>query len=365
MKILAVDDDENITDLLQASVTTETKHTLLTAASGPEAIRTIAAQREPFDCFLLDIQMPVMSGITLCQKIRKTPGYSRTPIIMLTAMSQKKYVDQAFAAGATDYVTKPFDFLELFSRIGIAEKLTGEQERANLSDHAVAELKSDLEKSYAINVNEPVEITGVDNVVGYVAFENYVMQLSRMKLMRSHVFAVKIVNAESLHRNISSLAFRQMLKEIAMVLVRIVGGTDSMVTYRGGGIFLCTTSTKVPHSHSDFELLLNTELAETSVPRFKNQTIMVAVGDAVSLMSLTRAGAMFSLTTAANSAETRAAVSKRNLNDVRRVLRANKRSNMDNIMERRAYEVLFDDIKSDDTSSLKWGMRKLGIGQSH
>lgn len=70
MKILAVDDDENITDLLQASVSTETDHTLLTAASGPEAIRTIAEQREPFDCFLLDIQMPVMSGITLCQKIQ-------------------------------------------------------------------------------------------------------------------------------------------------------------------------------------------------------------------------------------------------------------------------------------------------------
>lgn len=342
MKILAVDDDENIRDLLEVSVSSETNHTLVTAASGPEALRTITAESEPFDSFLLDIQMPVMNGITLCGKIRATAGYERTPIVMLTAMSQKKYVDQAFAAGATDYVTKPFDFLELFSRIGVAEKLKNEQNRANLNNNATIALKADLEKSYELNVMEPIEIKGVDNVLGYVAFENYTMQLSRIKLMRSHVFAIKIVNIEALHKYVGGLVFRQMLADIAMVLSRLINGTDHLITYRGGGIFLCATSTKIPHSQSVFEMLLNAELAETSVPRFKNQRITAAVGDAFSLMSLTRASAMFSLNHAASSAEMRASLRKQDMGNLKRVLRAGKRSNIDNVMERRAYEVLFN-----------------------
>lgn len=364
MKILAVDDDENIRDLLLASVSSETQHTLMTASSGPEAIRVISGESEPFDCFLLDIQMPVMNGITLCKKIRKTSGYARTPIVMLTAMSQKKYVDQAFAAGATDYVTKPFDFLELFSRIGVAEKLTNEQNRANLNNNAIVELQHDLEKSFEVSITEPFEIRDVDKVVGYVAFENYTMQLSRIKQIRSYVFAVKIVNVESLHRELSNVAFRQLLADVATVLSRVISDSESLITYRGGGIFLCTTSMKIPQSQSDFELFLNAELNDTSIPRFKNLKVMLVVGDAFSLLSLTRAGSMFSLTNAATSAETRASVRKRNVNDVKRVLRANKRSNMDNIMERRAYEVLFQDVRPKDSSEGGWGLRKLGWGSS-
>lgn len=354
MKILAVDDDENIRDLLRASVSSETEHELFTAASGPEALQIISEADEPFDSFLLDIQMPEMNGIVLCQKIRKICGYERTPIVMLTAMSQKKYVDQAFAAGATDYITKPFDFLELFSRIRVAEKLTKEQIRANQNKVAVRTLEKDLEKSCEISSTEPFEIKGVDNVVGYVAFENYVMQLSRIKLMRSHAFATKIVNIETLHKNLSTIAFRQLLVDVATTLAHAVRGTDSLITYRGGGIFLCASSTQIGHSQSVFEMLLNAELMETSIPRFKNQKIIVAVGDAVSMRSLTRAGAMFSLTTAVNNVESRASLRKQDLTNLKRVLRGSvKRSNMHSVMERRAYEVLFSDIQSREISQSK------------
>ncbi|WP_299350808.1 response regulator [uncultured Shimia sp.] len=347
MKILAVDDDENIRDLLRASVSSETQHELFTASSGPEALKLIDAESDPFESFLLDIQMPEMNGIVLCQKIRKIRGYERTPIVMLTAMSQKKYVDQAFAAGATDYITKPFDFLELFSRIRVAEKLTNEQIRANQNRVAVLTLEKDLEKSCAINPSEPFEIKGLENVVGYVAFENYIMHLTRIKLMRSHVFATKIVEIESLHKSLSTIAFRQLLADVATTLAHAVRGTDSLITYRGGGIFLCSTSTQLSHSQSVFEMLLNAELAETSIPRFKDQKVVVAVGEAISMRALTRAGAMFSMTTAVDNVETRASLRQQDLTNLKRVLRSSvKRSKVNNVMERRAYEVLFGDIQT-------------------
>ena len=354
MKILAVDDDENIRDLLRASVSSETQHELLTASSGPEALKLIAAENVPFDSFLLDIQMPEMNGIVLCRNIRKISGYERTPIVMLTAMSQKKYVDQAFEAGATDYITKPFDFLELFSRIRVADKLTKEQSRANLNKAAVANLEKDLEKSCEVTSTEAFEIKGLKNVVGYVAFENYTMQLTRLKLMRSYVFATKIVNLDSLHQNLSNIAFRQLLADVASTLANALRGTDCLITYRGEGIFLCVVSTQIAHSQSVFEMLLNAELGETSVPRFKNQKVVVAVGEAISMRALTRAGAMFSLTTAVSNVEARALLRKQDVSKLKRVLRCGvKRSNTNNVMERRAYEVLFSDVQAKELPRLK------------
>ena len=91
------------------------------AENGREGV-DMARELEP-DVVTLDIEMPQMNGITLCQELRQRHEYKYSPIIMLTAMSEKKYVDQAFVAGATDYVTKPFDLLELRSRLGTARKL--------------------------------------------------------------------------------------------------------------------------------------------------------------------------------------------------------------------------------------------------
>jgi len=55
----------------------------------------------------------VMDGVEFCDLIRRLPAYATCPIVMLTAMTERKYVDQAYAAGATGYVIKPFDVNEL------------------------------------------------------------------------------------------------------------------------------------------------------------------------------------------------------------------------------------------------------------
>ncbi|MGR3634789.1 MAG: response regulator [Shimia sp.] len=350
MKILAVDDDENICALLTEAVAAKTNHELITVASGPEAIRAIARQTTPFDCFLLDIQMPVMDGITLAEKIRKTKGYARTPIIMLTAMSQKRYIDGAFAAGATDYITKPFDFLELFSRIRVADKLVGEQQRVIASASEMTALKRDLIQSTTHSLNEPVEIIGVTQVVGYVAFENYIMQLSRSKLLRSSVFAVKIAGVEKIFNKSDPIIFRQMLTDISSEIVSVLADNGAMAAYRGNGVFLCLLPRNGGFSHVKYELDLNTRLEYCPALRDIETPAKICVGEAFSLRSLTRAGALFSLQKASASAEVRAKSQKEVLALLRKSVRLAPRTGFQTEMERRAYEVLLQDALKEDTT---------------
>jgi CheY-like chemotaxis protein len=348
MKILAVDDDENICALLTEAVSAKTNHELVTVPSGPEAIRAIARQTTPFDCFLLDIQMPIMDGITLAEKIRKTKGYARTPIVMLTAMSQKRYIDGAFAAGATDYITKPFDFLELFSRISVAEKLVGEQQRVSASSTELTALKRDLIQNTSHSLNEPVEVIGVTQVVGYVAFENYIMQLSRSKLLRSSVFAVKIAGVEKIFNKFDPIAFRQMLTDISSEIVSVLADNGAMAAYRGNGLFLCHMPRNSGFSHQRYELELNTRLEYCPALRDIEAPAKICVGEAFSLRSLTRAGALFSLQKASASAETRAKSQREVLALLRKSVRMAPRTGFQTEMERRAYEVLLEDALRED-----------------
>ncbi len=353
MKILAVDDDESIRALLSEAVAMKSKHALDSVHSGPEAIRTLARAKIPYDCLLIDIQMPVMDGITLVAKIRKIKEYARTPIIMLTAMAQKKYVDQAFAAGATDYVTKPFDFLELFSRLSLAEKMVHEQRRLAQTTTEMSSLKRDLLYNTAHSLNEPIEILGVTQVVGYVAFENYLMQLSRGKLLRSAAFGVKVSNIGAAYKRLSATDFRQMLTEVSSELVSVTGDNGAMATYRGNGMFLCLLPRHGAFSNGRHEVELNSRLEFSGSPDIHGADTKLCVGEAFGLRALTRAGALFALQKASASAETRAKSQRDVIAMLRRTVRLNPRSGFQTEMERRAYEVLLQDALRDDEEHLK------------
>ena len=123
MRILAVDDDTHILEVLEAVLLDSGYQEVVTTASPLDALRIATNSTEIFDCLLLDIQMPEMDGIALCRRMRMIRGYEEIPIVMLTAMTEREYVARAFEAGATDYLTKPFDVLEIGARLRVASKL--------------------------------------------------------------------------------------------------------------------------------------------------------------------------------------------------------------------------------------------------
>ncbi|MCS7464486.1 response regulator transcription factor [Paenibacillus doosanensis] len=109
--ILLVDDEQDIIDLLEIYLKNE-GYKLLRAADGLQALEVL--RKEEVDLIVLDIMMPKMDGIEACLKIREQRNM---PIIMLSAKSQDMDKIWGLSAGADDYLSKPFNPLELIARI--------------------------------------------------------------------------------------------------------------------------------------------------------------------------------------------------------------------------------------------------------
>ncbi len=114
VNILVADDDEMITSFVQRRLD-QRKYKILTAPGGVQAMDI--ASREEIGLFVLDIQMPGMNGLEILERIRKMPKHAKTPVLMLTALGNETDIERAFAAGANDYLVKPFSPVELQARI--------------------------------------------------------------------------------------------------------------------------------------------------------------------------------------------------------------------------------------------------------
>lgn len=114
-KILVVDDEEDILELLKYNLIKE-GYTVKTVTNGMEVVE-IATVFHP-DLVLLDIMMPHQDGVETCRQLREMPELVNTFIIFLTARSEEYSEIAAFDIGADDYITKPIKPRALMSRIG-------------------------------------------------------------------------------------------------------------------------------------------------------------------------------------------------------------------------------------------------------
>src|ERR1700726_4899684 len=135
MRILAVDDSEVSRQFLEAVLVSGGYKEVRTANSAAAAFELLklgaAAPDEPpdFDVVLLDIAMPEIDGIVACATIRNDLRHADIPIVMVTSLEDMESLSSAFLAGATDYVVKPVNRIELLARVRTALKLKAELER--------------------------------------------------------------------------------------------------------------------------------------------------------------------------------------------------------------------------------------------
>ena len=125
MKILVVDDEELLVKGIRFNLQNE-GYEVLTGSNGLEAVQ-IAQTKQP-DLIVLDVMMPEMDGLTACSKIR---DFSNIPIILLTAKADDMDKLMGFDHGADDYLTKPFNILELKARIRALLRRSGATDSAN------------------------------------------------------------------------------------------------------------------------------------------------------------------------------------------------------------------------------------------
>lgn len=113
-KILVVDDEPDILDLVELSIASE-GFDVIKATNGEEAIQQ--AERESPQLILLDISMPGMDGFETLEALRENPETEAIPVILLTARAQISDKLRGISSGAEDYITKPFNPSELIERV--------------------------------------------------------------------------------------------------------------------------------------------------------------------------------------------------------------------------------------------------------
>ena len=112
--MLVVDDDPVILRLLEVNFEME-GFTVLTAGDGEEGVESARANRP--DLVVSDVMMPRVSGLELVERLKGDPATRGIPVILLSAKAQVDDIRAGLAAGADDYVTKPFEPLELVDRV--------------------------------------------------------------------------------------------------------------------------------------------------------------------------------------------------------------------------------------------------------
>ena len=180
MKILVVDDEKLLVKGVKFNLENE-GYEVTAAYDGAAAVEL--AKKENFDLIVMDVMMPGLSGSEACMQIRE---FSDVPIIMLTARSEDSDKLMGFACGADDYVTKPFNILELKARIRALLRRAGgpaaqAPQRAPLL--TVGDLSLDTEERVAIRDGKTIDLTAKEYDLIELLMKNPRRVYSRESLM--------------------------------------------------------------------------------------------------------------------------------------------------------------------------------------
>ena len=161
-KILIVEDEKNIAQVLQYNIIKSGYDAEIAGDGGVGLVRALSGE---FDLILLDIMLPVMNGFEVCEQIRQR---SQVPIIFVTAREEEKDKILGLDTGADDYVTKPFSFKELLSRIRAnirrsAGETVTEKKTEETAPVTIGDLRIDCSKYLVTKGGEPIELSKKDD----------------------------------------------------------------------------------------------------------------------------------------------------------------------------------------------------------
>ena len=155
-RILIVEDNNEIQEILKTLLSEE--HEVIQAFSGTEGM--IRFEQGGIDLILLDIMLPGKNGDQVLKAIRQD---SSVPVIMLTALSDKKLISQYLLDGANDYIVKPFDLDEVFARVMVqlrqnSDKQPAEIEHPDKLIHQLKNIQFDVDSFEIKNSQETIRL---------------------------------------------------------------------------------------------------------------------------------------------------------------------------------------------------------------
>ena len=177
MKILVVDDERTLVKGIKFNLENE-GYTVECAYDGAAAVEL--ARNGNFDLLILDVMMPEVDGLEACMRIRE---FSNVPIIMLTAKSEDADKLMGFECGADDYLTKPFNILELKARVRALLRRAAGVQRAQESVLTVGDISLNTEERVALKGSVVVDLTAKEYDLIELLMRNPRRVYSRENLM--------------------------------------------------------------------------------------------------------------------------------------------------------------------------------------
>ena len=180
MKVLAVDDEKLLVKGIKFNLETE-GYEVDVAYDGEEAVKKV--REGGIDLVIMDLMMPKMNGLDACMEIR---SFSKVPIIMLTARSEDTDKIIGFEYGADDYITKPFNILELKARIRALLRRSGSSQEAASRESVLTSgtVRIDTERRMAFRQDQEVELTAKEFDLVEMLMRNPGKVYSREKLLK-------------------------------------------------------------------------------------------------------------------------------------------------------------------------------------
>jgi two-component system, OmpR family, alkaline phosphatase synthesis response regulator PhoP len=178
-KILIVDDEVHILELIRFNL--EKEYQVSTAGSGEEALEIL--NKETMDLMILDLMLPGIDGIQVCNRVRNQKELRRLPIIMLTAKSEDADRILGLEVGADDYLPKPFNVRELQARIKAVLRRSSYQQPEEKNRLQIRDLNLDMDSREVRKNGEVLPLTATEFELLKLLMEHQGKVLSRNFLL--------------------------------------------------------------------------------------------------------------------------------------------------------------------------------------
>jgi CheY-like chemotaxis protein len=179
---------------------------------------------------------PGWTGSSCAARSAPIEVYKDTPIIMNTAVADRDYIDAAFAAGATDYLTKPVDEVEVKARLGVIEKLVTERLRSQI---ALSHPGIDVYNAPSYGFLDGIPLKRVEGAMDLFTMGNYLKTLGLFPALTISAIGIRVLNARAIHDLEGGHVFGEVMIDVATCISDCLKPSNRMIAYAGGGIFWC------------------------------------------------------------------------------------------------------------------------------